>query len=191
MLIDALIFLLNSIVGLFSISVLLRFYLQLVGAPFRNPVSQAVVTVTNFAVKPLRRFIPGWGGLDMSTLLLAFLSQLLLQIAVLWLKGFPMMVATSEVYLGLLGLVVVAIVRLSIYIFLYAIVIQALLSWVNPYTPAAPVLDSLTRSLLKPSRALIGIHNGIDFSPLVIILILQLLLMLVVSPLEYQLMRLL
>ncbi|MFA6179148.1 MAG: YggT family protein, partial [Candidatus Methylopumilus sp.] len=62
MIATALAFILQTLLGLFTLIVLLRFYLQLTGAPFKNPVSQAVITVTNFAIKPLRRVIPGWGG---------------------------------------------------------------------------------------------------------------------------------
>ncbi len=191
MITDALLFLLHTLLGLFTLAVLLRFYLQLTGAPFQNPASQVVVALTNFVVKPLRRAIPGWHNLDLSTLLLAYLSQLLLQLAILWLRDFPLFVAGHAVWVVILGLALVGILKLSIYIFLYAVVIQAILSWVNPYTPLAPVLDALTRPLLRPLRRYIPTPSGIDLTPLVVFIGAELLLILFIYPLEKQFLMLL
>jgi len=191
MLAQAAIFLLNTLLGLFTLTVLLRFYLQLVGAPFYNPISQAIVAFTNFAVRPVRRVIPAWGGLDLSTLVLAFIAQLVLQVAVLWLGEYPILVASGMVYTALVGLALLALLRFSVYIFLYAVLVQAILSWVNPHTPAAPVLDSLTRPLLQPLRRHFGGNSGIDLSPLIVFIAAQLLLILVINPIALQLQRLL
>jgi YggT family protein len=191
MIAQAAIFLLDTLFGLFTLSVLLRFYLQLVGAPFHNPISQAIVAFTNFIVRPTRRVIPSLAGLDMSTLLLAFVAQLILQAATLWLQGYPLMLATGAAYAALVGLAALGLVKLSIYIFLYAVIIQAILSWVNPYTPLAPLLDSLTRPLMRPLRGKFTMGSGIDLTPLVVFLLAQLLLMLAVAPVEMQLQRLL
>ncbi len=188
---QAAIFLLETLLSLFTLGVLMRFYLQLVGAPFHNPVSQAVVALTNFAVRPVRRFIPSWGGLDLSTLLLAFVAQLILQLATLWLKDFPVLVAAPAVYMALVGLALLALLRLSVYIVLYAVLIQAILSWINPHTPAAPVLDSLTRPILNPLRRRIGMSHGLDLTPLVVFLVAQLLIMLMLNPIELALLHLL
>ncbi len=190
MIVEALIFLLDTLLGLFTISVLLRFYMQLVGAPFHNPIAQTIVTFTNFLVRPVRRIVPSLLGLDMSTLLLAFVAQLLLQLATLWLHNYPLMLASGTAYMAIVGLVVMALVRLSVYIFLYAVLLQAILSWINPHTVAAPVLDSLTRPLLNPLRRRFG-SSGIDLSPLVVFLVAQLVLMLVITPVELQLQHLL
>lgn len=190
MLVQAVIFMLDTLLGLFTLCVLLRFYLQLVGAPFYNPISQAIITFTNFIVRPTRRIVPALAGLDMSTLLLAFIAQLLLQIATLWLHEYPILLASGTAYAAMIGLVLMSLVRLSIYIFLYAVLIQAILSWVNPHTMLEPVLDSLTRPLLKPLRRRFG-SGGIDLSPLVVFLVAQLVLMLIVTPVELQLQRLL
>lgn len=191
MLANAMIFLLDTLLGLFTLAVLLRFYLQLVGAPFHNPISQAVVALTNFAVRPVRRFIPSWAGLDISTLVLGYIAQLLLQAAILWLRDYPVLVATGAFYSAIAGLALLALLRLSVYIFLYAVLLQVILSWVNPYTPAAPVLDRLTKPFLKPLQNRLGTSNGIDFSPLIVLIAAQLILMLVINPIEMQLMQLL
>jgi YggT family protein len=191
MLTQAAVFLFDTLLGLFTLAVLLRFYLQLVGAPFYNPISQAVVTLTNFAVRRARRFVPSWRGLDLSTLVLAFLAQLLLQLSLLWLRDYPLGVASGGAYLAIVGLTLLSLLRLSVHIFFYAVLLQAILSWINPRTPAAPVLDSLTRPLLRPLQRRLGTSGGIDFSPLVVLLAAQLLLMLVINPTELHLLRML
>jgi YggT family protein len=190
MMTNALQFLLHTILGLFILALMLRFYLQLTRAPFQNPVSQAIVVLTNFAVRPVRRVIPAWDGIDLSTLLLAFLAQLLLEVASLWLNDFPLFVAGSPVFLAVLGLAAMQLLKLSIYIFMYAVVIQAILSWINSYTPITPVLDALTRPVLQPVRRYLPTAGGIDFSPLVVIIVAQLLLIILVVPLEQHFLRL-
>lgn len=187
---SALAFLLETLLGLLTLAFLLRCYLQLSGAPFHNPFSQSVIALTNFAVRPLRRIIPAIGWLDTASLLLALLTQIVLQLGLLWLRDFPILVAASQVSLALLGLASLGIVKLSLYMLLYAVIIQAILSWINPHTPLASVLDSLTRPFLRPLRRHIPTAGGIDLSPLVIFIAVQLLLMLLVVPLESSLLRL-
>lgn len=184
MLTNALVFLLNTLLGLMTIVFLLRFYLQATNAPFRNPLSQAVVKATDFVVIPVRRIVPSMFKLDTSTLVLAFLTQLLLQFSLQYLNGFPFELSGNSIWLGLACLSVLHVANLSVDLFLYAIIAQALLSWVNPYTPIAPVLDALTRPILNPIRQLIPYPNGLDLSPLVAILAAQLIQMLVFFPLE-------
>lgn len=191
MLTTAMDFLFGTLLGLLTIAFLLRCYLQLAGAPFHNPVSQAVVAVTNFAVRPLRRMIPAWGALDTASLLLALLTQLLLHFLLLWLHDFPVLVADGQAYLALCGLAVLAVIKYSLYILLYAVILHAILSWINPYTPLTPVLDSLTRPILRPLRPLLPRAGGIDLTPLAVFILLQLVLMLLLWPLEQQLLRLL
>ncbi len=183
-------FLLDTLLGLLTLAFLLRCYLQLTGAPFHNPFSQSVIAFTNFAVRPLRRFVPAIGWLDTASLLLAFLTQLLLQVAILWLRDFPILVAGSQIFFALAGLACLGIIKLTLYMLMYAVIIQAILSWVNPHTPIAPVLDSLTRPFLRPLRRRMPATSGIDLSPLVVFIVVQLLLMLLVAPLEYRLLHL-
>ena len=167
-----------------TIAFLLRFYLQATNAPFRNPLSHAVITITNFAVIPARRFVPSFFKLVTSTLLLAFLTELLLQSLLHWLNGVTFLLNGDSVWLGLIGLSAIHLANLSMDLFLYAIVAQAVLSWVNPYTPIAPALDALTRPILNPIRQLIPSLNGLDLSPLVAVILAQLIQISVFSPLE-------
>ena len=191
MIANALLFLLQTLLGLFTLAVLLRFYLQLTGAPFQNPASQAIVALTNFAVKPLRRFIPSWRKLDLSTLLLAYFSQFLLQLGIQWLRDFPLLIAGQAVWGVLLGLALIGVIKLSIYIFLFAVFMQAILSWINPYSPMLSVLDALTRPILNPLRRRIPMAGGVDLTPLVVFICAQLLFILLIWPLEQQLSSLL
>jgi len=183
-------FLFDTLLSLLTLAFLLRCYLQLTGAPFHNPLSQSIVALTNFAVRPVRRLIPAIGWLDTASLLLAFLTQLLLQLIVLWLRDFPLPVADSQVFLALLGLATLGVLKLTLYLFLYAVILQAIMSWINPHAPFAPVLESLTRPLLRPLRRRLPDTAGIDLSPLFVFIIVQLLLMLLVAPLESRLLHL-
>lgn len=190
MLATATAFLLETLLGLLTLAFLLRCYLQLTGAPFHNPFSQSVIALTNFAVRPLRRLVPAISGLDTASLLLALLTQLVLQLAILWLRDFPILVAGSQISLALFGLACLGVVKLTLYMLLYAVIIQAILSWINPHTPLAPVLDSLTRPFLRPLRRRMPGTAGIDLSPLVVFIAVQLLLMLLIAPLESRLLHL-
>lgn len=184
MLNNALLFLLQAVLGLLSFAFLLRFYFQLVKASFQNQVAQLIVAVTNFAVKPFRRVMPSLGKLDLSTLLLAYLTQLILNVSSLWLKGFPILIAGSGIWMVVFVVALIGLINISITIFLYAVLIQAILSWINPHTPIAPILNSLTYPVLKVLRKYIPPAGNFDLSPLVFIISAQLLLTTILIPLE-------
>ena len=170
---SALNFLLNVVLNTLSMMFLLRFVMQLFKTSFNNPIGQIVITLTDFAVKPARKIIPSWGKIDLSTLLLAFVAQLLLQLAMLWLSGFPMSVAPNAIWPSIIGLSIIGLIRAVLDLFFYAILLQAILSWVNPHTPISGVLESLTKPILAPIRRIVPMANGIDFSPIVALILLQ------------------
>lgn len=184
MLAQALQFIIESVFNLFALALLLRFLLQWVRASFRNPFAQFLVALTNFLVLPLRRVIPGLAGLDLASLFAAWLVEFLMLLAVLAVSGFPLLVAGWGVVPGVMLWAVVKLVSLSVYVLMGAVLIQALLSWVNPYTPLAPMLDALAGPVLRPVRRLLPLIGGVDLSPLVVLLALQLVLMLPVAWLE-------
>lgn len=180
-------FLLTTLFQLYITVVVLRFLLQWVRADFYNPLSQFIVKVTNPLVRPLRRLIPGWGGLDLATLLLAYLLTVL-QLALVGTHISPFDIpglldgqSLQPVALVLLSLLDLAM--LFIGIFFVTIIIQAIISWVNPghYNPATALLYSLTAPLLRPARRLIPPISGIDLSPLLVVLALQVVKMLLVG----------
>jgi YggT family protein len=184
MLNNAILFLIQAVLTILSFAFLMRFYLQLTKAPFQNQFAQLIVTVTNFAVKPVRRFLPSIGKIDLSTLLLAYLTQAILSFCTLWLKGFPILVAGNTVWLVIFGVALIGIINISLSIFLYAVLIQAILSWINPHTPISPILNSLTYPILRKLKKYIPPAGNFDLSPLVFIITAQLLLTTVLIPLE-------
>jgi YggT family protein len=186
-----LIFLIETAAGLFTLMFLLRFYLQWARAPQRNPISDFVNALTNFAVRPARRVIPGLWGLDLASLALAWLVQFLELFLVLQLRGYEFGVAPAQAILAMLLLAAVMLMRLGLYVVIVVLIAQAVLSWVNPYSPVAPLLNALARPFLRPFQRLIPPVANVDLSPLFVIIACQLLLMLPLAYLESALTRLL
>ena len=175
-------FLLDTLLGLFVYVALLRIYLQLFRAPFNNPVSQFVVALTNFAVKPLRRLIPGLWGMDLASLSLAWFAEFVLVMALFWLSG--MATLSGNLLPAAAFLAVVRLLKSSIYLLIGAVFIQAILSWVSPYSAVAPLLSCLTRPFLRPIQRLIPPISGIDLSPMALFILCELVLMVPVAILE-------
>ncbi|HEY0563375.1 MAG TPA: YggT family protein [Methylophilus sp.] len=184
MLQSAFVFLITTIFSLLTIVLLLRFFMQWFRAPFQNPLAQMTIALTDFMVKPARKWIPSWKKVDLSTLFLAFKMQLLLQLILLFMRGFPFALAGGAAWLNIVLLALLGIVSTSLDIFFYALLLQAILSWVNPVTPIAGVLDALTRPILTPIRRVIPAVNGLDFSVLVAMILLQMVNIAFVSYLE-------
>lgn len=187
----ALIFLIETAFGLFVVALLLRFYLQWARAPHRNPLSEFLQALTDFMVKPARRFIPGLWGLDLATLALAWLIQLLELFIVLQLRGYQAGAGAGMVFATLVLLALVTLARLGLYIILAAVIIQVVLSWLSPSSPAMPLLNSLTRPFLRVFQHRIPPVGNVDLSPLFLLVVIQLLLMLPVAWAEISLSRLL
>ncbi|HKE41328.1 MAG TPA: YggT family protein [Casimicrobiaceae bacterium] len=179
---DALRFLLNTVFGFIVYSALLRFMMQWLRAPFRNPLGQAVMALTDWAVKPLRRVISGRGGYDWASLVIAWIAQLL------WLVALSLL-TTTAVTGGLVGLLaalaIVELIKAGLWIMIIAVFLQAILSWVAPDGPLAGVLNAMTFRVLAPIRRVIPPIGGtLDISPLIAIVAAQLILMLPVVWLE-------
>jgi YggT family protein len=176
-------FLLDTVFGIVTYALLLRFAMQWLRAPFRNPVGQAVVALTDWAVKPLRRVVPGAGGIDWSTLLLAWLAQFLWLIAIGLLVSRGAIAAATVAAFALLA--VVELLKAALWILIIAVFAQAILSWVAPGGPAAGMLNALTFRFLAPIRRVLPPLGGtLDLSPLVVIVLAQLALMLPIPWLE-------
>ncbi len=174
---QALVFLLETFLGLFVLALLLRFFLQLVRAPIQNPLSQFVAALTDFVVRPARRVIPGLWGYDLSSLVLAWLVQMALIVSVLLAKGFDFTAPVGIAAIAVVCLAGVNLLKILIYIVLVATIIQAVLSWINPYSPIAPILNAMTRPFLGVFRRRIPAIGGVDLSPLFVLVACQLLLM--------------
>ena len=156
------VFLIDILFHLYTVVLMLRLILQWAKADFYNPVSQFIVKITNPLVMPLRRVIPGFFGLDFATLVLILAITTIKILIVYNLSGYGL-------NSGLLILTVVLdTIDLLLNIFLFAIIIQAILSWVNPdpYNPVVGLLNSLTWPILKHFRKLIPPISGFDISPI-------------------------
>jgi YggT family protein len=191
MLANALIFVAQVAFGLLTLALLLRFYLQWVRAPYRNPLADFVNALTDFMVRPARRVVPGLWGLDLPTLLLAWLVQLLELLVVLQVRGYRFGAEVGLAAIGIAALAATAVLKMLIYIVLAATLLQALLSWINPGSPVAPLLDAMTRPFLRLFRRRIPPVGNVDLSPLLLLVVCQLLLMLPVAWFESEALRLL
>jgi YggT family protein len=181
---NALIFLVNTVFGLFVVTLLLRFYLQWVRASHRNPLSLFLQALTDFMVRPARRAIPGLWGLDLATLILAWLVQLLELAIVLQIQGsgFGPTVGAALLMVALLALVL--LIKIFLYIIMVAVFAQVICSWFSLSGPMIPVLNSMTRPFLRPFQRRIPPIGNVDLSPLFLLVAIQLLLMLPVAWLE-------
>jgi len=187
---NALIFLVNTVFGLFVVALLLRFYLQWVRAPHRNPLSMFLQALTDFMVRPARRLIPGLWGLDLATLALAWLVQLVEVLLVLQIKGYGLGPAAGQAFAASALLALVLLVKIGLYIVAVAIIVQVVLSWLGPYSPLMPLANSMTRPFLRVIQRRVPPIGNVDLSPLFALVVIQLLLMLPVAWLEAAVSRL-
>ncbi|HEY3487877.1 MAG TPA: YggT family protein [Gammaproteobacteria bacterium] len=172
-------FLIDVTVGLFILAVMLRFLLQWVHADFYNPVSQLIVRVTNPLLKPLRRIIPGFGGVDWASIILLLLLTSLKLLLLFALQG------RLPPWPGLAPLVLAELISSFLNIFMFTILIQVIISWVAPHqhNPAAMLLQQLNEPLLRPLRRLLPPMGGLDLSPLLVLVLIQLSKILLLPPL--------
>lgn len=175
-------YLVQVVFGFYILAVMLRLLLQLVRADFYNPFAQFLVALTNPPLLPLRRVVPPLGGIDFASVVLLVALQLLEIYVMAWLQG-----STFSLTGGLV-LTVARLIELAVWIYIIAIFIRVILSWVNPYGvqrhPAGDLLYALTEPMLAPARRLVPMLGGIDISPIAVFVLLQLTLILIVRPLE-------
>ena len=168
----------NTLVGLYLLLVVLRFLLQLVRADFYNPISQFIVKATNPPLLPLRKIIPGWGGVDISSLVLALLIQAIAIVLILLLNGIqpPLQVA---LWAG------IGIISLLLKIFFWGLLITVIASWIAPnsYNPALILINQILEPAIKPIRKILPDMGGIDISPIIAFLTIQVLEILLVQSL--------
>ena len=176
---QAILFLLTAVIGFFSTLFLLRFMMQWMRVSFVGQFGDFVVKLTNWGVKPLRRIVPGMGGIDWASLIAALWLQLMLGGLILATADVPLSADTPGMILLILMLAIRGLIRLAIYIVIGALILQAALSWINPYSPVAPLVNQLARPILDPIRRFVPSISGVDLSPLIAILLLQVVLMFV------------
>ncbi len=168
-------YLISTLFGLYIIIVLLRFLLQVVRADFYNPLSQFIVKATSPALNPMRRIIPGMFGLDVSSLILAYILQVIENTLLFAIRG----ISVNPVLL--LWHSIGSLFTLVLYIYFFAIIVQIIISWVNPgtYNPATALIHQITEPVMRPARRILPPFSGLDLSPILVFIVLNLLLMLV------------
>lgn len=187
MLNQAIAFVIETIFNIFILTALVRFWMQALRAPARNPLAQFTMALTDFAVKPMRRLVPGLWGLDFASLVVAWGAEVVLLAIVSLLQGVELVNGSAITVLIFFALV--KLFRLTVYIVMGAVLLQALLSWVSPYHPLAPFFDAMTRPFLKPFQKAIPPIGGVDITPVLVLIACQLVLMLPVAWLEGEAVR--
>jgi YggT family protein len=174
----AAIYVLQTLGSLYLLIVLLRFVLQLVRADFYNPLCQFAVRATQPLLKPIRRIIPSLFGLDMSSLLLAIIIQLIVM-------GLTLMLAYGTIFnpVSLLIWSIIGVTALFLKIFFFALIISVILSWVAPrsHNPGAELVNQICEPALAPFRRIVPNLGGLDISPILAFMVLKLLDMLVIN----------
>lgn len=168
-------FIITTLFSLYILAVMLRFLLGLVRADFYNPISQFLVRITNPLLIPLRKILPGFGKVDVASIVLMLVLSVAMLLIIVLLRG------TGVSVLPLLLMAVGELVMLAINVFLVAIIVQVIISWINPgsYNPVNALLHSLTDPILRPVQRIIPPLSGIDLSPLFALIGLQVLKMLI------------
>lgn len=181
MLNEALLFLLDILLQPFAALLLLRFHMLWLRVPMRNPIGEFVMVLTDFLVLRARRFVPSLKGFDSATLLLALVFEMLYVTALLWVLNTPM---KGFLLPGILLLSVVKLIKISLYLLMVAVFAQAILSWISPYSPIAPLLNSITWRFLQPLRRIVPLLGSVDLSPLVLFIICQLIVIVPIGAME-------
>ncbi len=163
-------YLVQTFLSLYLVAMLLRFLLQLVRADFYNPISQFLVKVTNPLVIPLRRVIPGLGGLDMASLVLAVLLQLAGIVLLLKINGLALPGVFTLLLWSVLG-----VIGLLVNIYFFALLGMIILSWVAAGSrhPAIYLLYQITEPVMAPFRKVLPAMGGMDFSPILVFILIN------------------
>jgi len=163
-------YLVQTLLGVYLIAMLLRFLLQLVRADFYNPISQFLVKVTNPLVIPVRRLVPGFAGMDMASLLLAVLLQMVGIAALVFIHYHALPSVGLLLVGGLLG-----VIALLVNIYFFALLAMIILSWVAAGSrhPAIYLLYQITEPVMAPFRRVLPPMGGLDFSPILVFILIN------------------
>ena len=176
---DAGLFLVDTVLGLYILIVLLRFLFQLTGADFYNPISQFIVKASHPPLSRLRRVVPELWGIDFAAIvILIVLEGARIGITALLMGRSPQLA-------GVLVLSIAELLKLAVYIIVFAIFIRALLSWITTgrSRPWLHLVYSFTEPLMAPARRILPSTSGLDLSPIILFIVLMLILKLLIQPL--------
>jgi YggT family protein len=167
---DIFVYLVYVVFGLYLLAMLLRFLLQLVRADFYNPISQTLVKITNPLVIPVRKVIPGFGGVDLASLLLALVLQMLMVFLLVLLKAGALLGPIPLLLVGLVGLV-----AYLVKIYFFSLLAMIILSWIAPggNNPALYLLHQITEPVMAPFRKILPPMGGLDLSPILVFILIN------------------
>lgn len=148
---------------------LIRFWMQATRVRPPSQIANFIFVMSDWLVKPLRKIIPGKGGYDWASLVAAYLVALAVTALIFTGAGFPLST-------GMFLLALIRLVHWIVYGFMGLLLIDVVLSWVNPHAPMAPLIRALTDPLLRPLRRVIPPLGGIDLSPLLAFVLLRIVL---------------
>jgi YggT family protein len=167
-LVDIATFLIQTAFGFFISVLLLRFWMQVLRAPFRNPIGQFITAFTNWAVLPARRVIPGLMGFDIASILIAWIAAMLMLALVALVAGADLRSLPLGVVVGLAFL---ELLRVSLYMLVAVVLFDVIIGWVNPQAPVAPIFTALTRPFYRPFRRVVPPVGGMDLSPFFVLVL--------------------
>ena len=172
-LIDALSYLLQIATTLYVTIIMLRFFMQYFRTDFYNPVAQFVVKATTPVLKPVRKVVPGWRGMDIASILVAYLIMLAFLALDYYLNN--IFTVYKLPFAGLLLSTLLHLIKTVLNLFFFATLLQAILSWVQTaaYSPVTPILRSITEPFLRPIRKRLPATGGIDFSSMIAMVLLM------------------
>lgn len=178
---ESAVFLINAIFGLYCLFVMLRFLLQWVHADFYNSLSQFIVRVTQPVIRPLRKVIPGLWGIDLASLVLVYLLKLVQLTLIFTAVGQSFSLSALSV-LALTDMLV-----LVLDIFVVTILVEVIVSWLVPGQPHEIIylVKQLNMPVLTRIRALVPPIAGMDFSPVVALILIHLIKILMISPITH------
>ena len=166
---NAMIYIVNAFTSLYLLFLLLRFWLPIIRADFRNPIAQGIFRLTSPLIAPLRRLLPSIGKIDTASIFISLIFQFLTILLLLYISG------RSFNSLQILSSSIIRLIMLSINIFTFAIFIRVLMSWLSPpgyYNPITSIAISLSEPLLRPLKKVIPILGGMDLTPVFAIIFL-------------------
>lgn len=167
----------QSLSDFLSIVLLLRFHMQVCRVSFKSQIGAFVLQLTNWLVMPLRRFIPGVFGLDLASLVATYLLQVIVLAILASLRTGLDGLGPQGMALWILSHGVLTVLRLAVYLLIGLLILQAVLSWVNPYSPLSRPIGQMTEPILRPVQRVVPPIANIDLSPLVVILLAQIVLL--------------
>lgn len=165
---SALVFIINALAQLYILVLLLRLLMPWMGIPFNNPISQGILRLTSPLVVPVRRVLPPIGRIDTATLVVAYALQYLTILVI------ALMYRWTPSLLPIAITALISLVILTIRLFVFAIIIRVILSWIgsSSYNPAVALIESITEPVLRPFRRVIPPMGGFDLSPVFAIILL-------------------